>query len=55
MFFIQTMGGIDSSLYTGEIRYAQMNRQWYYEVVITSIAVGNDIIGLDCKEVSIFF
>ena len=47
-------GGIDSSLYFGDIWYATVYKEWYYEVVITNIAVDDNSLAMDCKEVSLF-
>ncbi|XP_046854422.1 beta-secretase 1-like [Xenia sp. Carnegie-2017] len=45
-------GGIDSSLYDGEMLYTPIVKKWYYEVVITDIAVNSikESLGLDCKK-----
>ncbi|XP_028405521.1 beta-secretase 1-like [Dendronephthya gigantea] len=45
-------GGIDSSLYDGEMLYTPIVKKWYYEVVITDIAVNTmqESLGLDCKK-----
>ncbi|XP_077985038.1 beta-secretase 1-like [Glandiceps talaboti] len=45
-----TVGGIDSSLYTGNISYSSIRKEWYYEIVITDIEVDDLSLGLDCKE-----
>ena len=46
-------GGIDSSLYDGEMLYTPIVKKWYYEVIITDIAVNTmqESLGLDCKKV----
>ena len=50
---LQTIGGISDSLFTGPMVYAPLNREWYYEIVITEIFVGDTAAGLDCKEVGV--
>jgi len=45
---------VDSSLYVGDLLYVPLRREWYYEVIITDIAVNDASLGLDCKEVSSF-
>lgn len=44
------LGGIDESLYTGTITYVPIYKEWYYEVVITDIDVGDASLEMDCKE-----
>lgn len=51
---LQVIGGVDSSLYVGDLLYIPLRREWYYEVIITDIRVNNISVGLDCKEVSSF-
>ena len=46
------IGGLDSSLYVGDILYVPLRREWYYEVIITDISVDDVSVDLDCKEVS---
>jgi len=48
------IGGVDSSLYVGDLLYVPIRREWYYEVIIMDIAVNDISLGLDCKEVSSF-
>ncbi|XP_030832893.1 beta-secretase isoform X1 [Strongylocentrotus purpuratus] len=44
------IGGLDASLYHGTMQYAPLRDEWFYEVIMTDIRVGNDSLGLDCKE-----
>ncbi|XP_071095945.1 beta-secretase 1-like [Haliotis cracherodii] len=44
------LGGMSDSLYNGNIFYTPIQREWYYEVVITDILVNNQSLKLDCKE-----
>jgi beta-site APP-cleaving enzyme 1 (memapsin 2) len=43
-------GGVDHSLYVGDLAYVPLRREWYYEVVIVDLAVDAISLGLDCKE-----
>ncbi|ESO89560.1 hypothetical protein LOTGIDRAFT_125352 [Lottia gigantea] len=45
-----TIGGLSSDLYNSEIYYTPLQKLWYYEVLITDIAVDSNSLGLDCKE-----
>ena len=47
----QTVGGVDESLYVGEIQYAPVYKQWYYEVVMVELRVDRHKIDVACKEV----
>ena len=49
---MQILGGIDDSLYRGDIQYAKIHKEWYYEVIITDIEVSGESLAMDCKEVS---
>lgn len=43
---------MDKDLYEGDLLYTPVVKKWYYEVVITDIAVGGESLNLDCKKVS---
>ncbi|KAK3754035.1 hypothetical protein QZH41_020303 [Actinostola sp. cb2023] len=43
-------GGIDDELYKGDLLYTPIVKKWYYEVVITDIAVDGESLNLDCKK-----
>ncbi|XP_038058269.1 beta-secretase 1-like isoform X1 [Patiria miniata] len=45
-----TIGGIDPGLYTGKMWYTPIRNDWYYEVIIMDIEVGDQSLGMDCKE-----
>lgn len=47
----QIIGGIDPSLYVGELWYTPIRREWYYEVIIVRIEVNGQDLNMDCKEV----
>lgn len=32
--------------------YVQMKREWYYEIIVTDMAVGDQKLDLDCSKVS---
>ncbi|MEQ2247215.1 Beta-site APP-cleaving enzyme [Ilyodon furcidens] len=44
------VGGVDSSLYVGELWYTPIRREWYYEVIIVRIEVNGQDLNMDCKE-----
>ncbi|XP_051934268.1 beta-secretase 1 isoform X3 [Hippocampus zosterae] len=44
------IGGIDTSLYVGELWYTPIRREWYYEVIIVRIEVNGQDLNMDCKE-----
>jgi len=47
----QLIGGVDPSLYVGELWYTPIRREWYYEVIIVRIEVNGQDLNMDCKEV----
>lgn len=47
----QVLGGIEPSLYTGEIWYTPIKEEWYYQVEILKLEVGGQNLELDCREV----
>lgn len=49
--FFQIIGGVDPSLYVGELWYTPIRREWYYEVIIVRIEVNGQDLNMDCKEV----
>jgi hypothetical protein len=53
IYVLQILGGIDDSLYTGDIHYVPIYKEWYYEVVITDVSVNGISVNMDCKEVRI--
>lgn len=48
---LKIIGGVDPSLYVGEIWYTPIRREWYYEVIIVRIKVNDQDLNMDCKEV----
>lgn len=49
---IMTIGGIDPKLYFGEITYAPLHREWYYEIILTDVVVGDMSVIVDCRELN---
>lgn len=46
------IGGVDHTLYKGNISYAMLLKEWYYEVILTDIAIGGTSVNIDCKELN---
>ncbi|KAG7479558.1 beta-secretase 1 [Solea senegalensis] len=44
------IGGVDSSLFVGELWFTPIRREWYYEVIIVRIEVNGQDLKMDCKE-----
>ncbi|CAB1348706.1 unnamed protein product [Coregonus sp. 'balchen'] len=44
------IGGVDTSLYVGDLWYTPIRREWYYEVIIVRIEVNGQDLNMDCKE-----
>ncbi|NXA35777.1 BACE2 secretase, partial [Eudromia elegans] len=44
------LGGIEPSLYTGDIWYTPIKEEWYYQVEILKLEVGGQNLNLDCRE-----
>ncbi|XP_059685525.1 beta-secretase 1 isoform X3 [Gavia stellata] len=44
------IGGIDRSLYVGDIWYTPIRKEWYYEVIIVKLEVNGQDLNMDCKE-----
>ncbi|XP_069492148.1 beta-secretase 2 [Ambystoma mexicanum] len=44
------MGGIEPSLYTGDIWYTPITEEWYYQVEVLKLEVGGLNLDLDCRE-----
>lgn len=49
---LQIIGGIDRSLYVGDIWYTPIRKEWYYEVIIVKLEVNGQDLNMDCKEVN---
>ncbi|XP_072342616.1 beta-secretase 1 isoform X2 [Scyliorhinus torazame] len=48
------IGGVDSSLYLGNIWFTPIRKEWYYEVIIVKIEINGRDLNLDCKETEKF-
>ncbi|XP_010294768.1 PREDICTED: beta-secretase 1-like, partial [Phaethon lepturus] len=44
------IGGVDRSLYVGDIWYTPIRKEWYYEVIIVKLEVNGQDLNMDCKE-----
>ncbi|XP_048458961.1 beta-secretase 2-like, partial [Rhincodon typus] len=44
------MGGIEASLYKGDIWYTPIKREWYYQIEVLKLEVGGQNLNLDCTE-----
>ncbi|XP_068122135.1 beta-secretase 2 [Hyperolius riggenbachi] len=44
------MGGVEPSLYTGDIWYTPITEEWYYQVEVLKFEVGGRNLNLDCTE-----
>lgn len=44
------MGGAEPSLYRGSIWYTPIVEEWYYQVEVLKLEVGDQNLNLDCKE-----
>ncbi|KAK7882900.1 hypothetical protein WMY93_029074 [Mugilogobius chulae] len=44
------MGGIEPSLYRGVVWYTPIIEEWYYQVEVLKLEVGDQNLDLDCKE-----
>ncbi|XP_074825830.1 beta-secretase 2 isoform X4 [Natator depressus] len=44
------MGGIEPSLYKGDIWYTPIKEEWYYQIEILRLEVGGQNLNLDCRE-----
>uniref|UniRef100_A0A8C8S7E6 Beta-secretase 2 n=1 Tax=Pelusios castaneus TaxID=367368 RepID=A0A8C8S7E6_9SAUR len=44
------LGGIEPSLYKGDIWYTPIKEEWYYQVEILKLEVGGQNLNLDCRE-----
>uniref|UniRef100_A0A8C4JH23 Beta-secretase 1 n=1 Tax=Dromaius novaehollandiae TaxID=8790 RepID=A0A8C4JH23_DRONO len=48
------IGGIDRSLFVGDIWYTPIRKEWYYEVIIVKLEVNGQDLSMDCKETEKF-
>lgn len=45
------MGGVEPTLYRGSVWYTPIVEEWYYQVEVLKLEVGNQNLDLDCREV----
>lgn len=46
------MGGAEPTLYRGAIWYTPIKEEWYYQVEVLKLEVGDQNLDLDCREVT---
>ncbi|XP_007966758.3 beta-secretase 2 isoform X2 [Chlorocebus sabaeus] len=44
------LGGIEPSLYKGDIWYTPIKEEWYYQIEILKLEIGGQSLNLDCRE-----
>ncbi|XP_029528215.1 beta-secretase 2-like isoform X1 [Oncorhynchus nerka] len=44
------MGGVEPTLYLGSMWYTPIKEEWYYQVEVLKLEVGDQNLNLDCKE-----
>ncbi|XP_051534494.1 beta-secretase 2 [Myxocyprinus asiaticus] len=44
------MGGVEPTLYQGSVWYTPVLEEWYYQVEVLKLEVGDQNLNLDCKE-----
>ncbi|XP_064135546.1 beta-secretase 2 isoform X3 [Loxodonta africana] len=44
------LGGIQPSLYKGDIWYTPIKEEWYYQIEILKLEIGGQSLNLDCRE-----
>lgn len=47
------MGGVEPTLYRGSVWYTPIVEEWYYQVEVLKLEVGNQNLDLDCREVQL--
>uniref|UniRef100_A0A4W5QAZ6 Beta-secretase 2 n=1 Tax=Hucho hucho TaxID=62062 RepID=A0A4W5QAZ6_9TELE len=48
------MGGVEPTLYSGSMWYTPIKEEWYYQVEVLKLEVGDQNLNLDCKEIQDF-
>ncbi|XP_036205238.1 beta-secretase 2 isoform X3 [Myotis myotis] len=46
----KVLGGIEPSLYKGDIWYTPIKEEWYYQIEILKLEIGGQSLNLDCRE-----
>lgn len=49
------MGGVEPTLYRGSMWYTPIMQEWYYQVEVLKLEVGDQNLNLDCREVPELF
>uniref|UniRef100_A0A8D1HS40 Beta-secretase 2 n=2 Tax=Sus scrofa TaxID=9823 RepID=A0A8D1HS40_PIG len=44
------LGGIEPTLYKGDIWYTPIKEEWYYQIEILKLEIGGQSLNLDCRE-----
>ncbi|XP_060040752.1 beta-secretase 2, partial [Erinaceus europaeus] len=44
------LGGVEPSLYRGDIWYTPVTEEWYYQIEVLKLEVGGRSLSLDCRE-----
>uniref|UniRef100_A0A8C5W224 Beta-secretase 2 n=1 Tax=Microcebus murinus TaxID=30608 RepID=A0A8C5W224_MICMU len=44
------LGGVEPSLYKGDIWYTPIKEEWYYQIEILKLEIGGQSLNLDCRE-----
>ncbi|XP_074069949.1 beta-secretase 2 [Macrotis lagotis] len=47
------MGGIEPSLYEGDIWYTAIKKEWYYQIEILKLEIGGQNLNLNCHEYNV--
>ncbi|KAF7663133.1 hypothetical protein LDENG_00217900 [Lucifuga dentata] len=47
------MGGVEPTLYRGSVWYTPIKEEWYYQVEVLKLEVGDQNLNLDCKEYNV--
>ena len=50
IYSLKVFGDLDEELYKGDMLYTPVVKKWYYEVIITDIAVNGVSLGVNCKK-----
>ncbi|KAM6946332.1 beta-secretase 2-like [Aplochiton taeniatus] len=50
MHFGTVLGGAEPTLYRGSVWYTPVKEEWYYQVEVLKLEVGDQNLNLDCRE-----
>ena len=51
----QVLGGVNHTMYDGDIYNTSIVEELYYNIIITNLTVGSTVIDMDCTEVSLCY